>query len=123
MGAGSIERGRDWEDRAAAYLSSRGLEILTRSYRCRLGELDLVCRDGRTLVIVEVKARRSDRHGGAAESVAATKQQRILKATRHFLMCHPHWHEAPIRFDVVAVDGIDRQKPVIQWIRNAFDAA
>ena len=123
MGAGSIARGRDWEDRAAVYLSGRGLEILARTYRCRLGELDLVCRDGDTLIIVEVKARRNDRHGSAAESVRAVKQQRILKATRHFLMRHPHWNDAPIRFDVVAIDDIDGREPVIQWIRNAFDAA
>ena len=123
MGAGSIARGRDWEGRAAAYLSARGLDILARAYRCRLGELDLVCRDGDSLVIVEVRARRSSSHGSAAETVAAAKQRRILKATRHFLMRHPDWIEAPIRFDVVAIDRIDSHEPLIQWIRNAFDAA
>jgi putative endonuclease len=110
------------ETRALAHLAGQGLVLVQRNYRVargprlRGGEVDLVMRepDG-TLVFVEVRARRDGRHGGAAATVSAAKQQSVVLAARHFLR-----HLAappPCRFDVVAVDG-DR----IEWLRAAFDA-
>jgi putative endonuclease len=118
-----IERGRLWESRAAAYLEDHGLEVLTRGYRCRLGELDLVCRDDAALVIVEVRARGRGARCSAIESVDTHKRRRIVQATRHLLMRHARWHSAPIRFDVVAFDDIDTAEPQVHWIKNAFDAS
>jgi len=118
-----LARGRLWEARAATYLERHGLEVLARGYRCRLGELDLVCRDARHLVIVEVRARSGDAVCSAAESIGAHKRRRIVQATRHLLMRHAEWQAAAIRFDVVAFDAIDAPEPHIQWIKNAFDAA
>jgi putative endonuclease len=118
-----LERGRLWESRAAAHLERHGLEILARGYRCRLGELDLVCRDDRQLVIVEVRARGRSAICSAAESIGPHKRRRIVQATRHLLMRHAEWQAAPIRFDVVAFDAIDAPEPRIEWIKNAFDAA
>jgi putative endonuclease len=115
--------GRLWEARAAEFLERHGIAIIARGYRCRLGELDLVGRDRGGLVIVEVRARRRESKGSALETVGRPKQQRIIRATRHFLMRHPAWHAKPIRFDVVAIDGIDTDAPEIRWVRNAFDAA
>ena len=115
------DRGKDWEDFAARQLEAAGLQTLHRGYRCRGGELDLICRDGDTLVIVEVRSRRSPSHGGAIASVGPTKQRRIRFATRHFLMKSPQLAEAPIRFDVVAIDSADPAAPAFEWIRNAFD--
>ena len=117
-----LERGRLWESRAAAHLERHGLEILARGYRCRLGELDLVCRDDRQLVIVEVRARSTSAVCSAAESIGPHKQRRIVQATRHLLMRHAEWQTAPIRFDVVTFDAIDAPEPRIEWIKNAFDA-
>lgn len=117
-----LARGRAWEARAAEYLEANGLAILARGYRCRLGELDLVCRDERYLVIVEVRARASGGVCSAVESIGFHKQRRIVLATRHLLMRHREWHATPIRFDVVAFDAIDRTEPRISWIKNAFDA-
>lgn len=117
-----LERGRAWEARAAEYLEANGLRVIARGYRCRLGELDLVCRDERYLVIVEVRARSSGALCSAVESIGAHKQRRIVLATRHLLMRHPEWHSVPIRFDVVAYDAIDGAEPQIRWIKNAFDA-
>jgi putative endonuclease len=119
----SLARGRRWEAAAAEYLERHGLAILARGYRCRLGELDLVCRDGVTLVIVEVRARGRRSAARAAESISAHKRARIVRATRHLLMRHPAWHVAPIRFDVLAFDAIDGAEPEVRWIRNAFDAS
>lgn len=115
--------GRYWEDAASAYLASRGVRTLLRRYRCRLGELDLVCTDGTSLIVVEVRARRSTRYASPAASVDARKRRRILQATRHLLMRHPDWSARPVRFDVIAVAHIEAASPDIEWIRNAFDAA
>lgn len=118
----SLARGRRWEAAARDYLERHGLTILAHGYRCRLGELDLVCRDSHALVIVEVRARSTGSAATAVESVSARKRFRIVQATRHFLMRHPEWQSAPIRFDVLAFDAIDRDQPRVRWIRNAFDA-
>lgn len=112
-----------WEEAAGDYLSRKGLTILLKRYRCRLGEIDLVCADGATLVIVEIRARRGGAMVNAAESVDARKRNRIVKAARHLLMCKPAWQHRPVRFDVIAIDGIDAEAPRYTWIKAAFDAA
>src|SRR5512138_3230813 len=113
-----LARGLVWESRAAEYLETHGLRVVVRGYRCRLGELDLVCQDGRHLVIVEVSARASGALTSAVESIGPSKRRRIIQATRHLLLRHREWHAAPIRFDVVAFDGIDGPAPEVRWIRN-----
>jgi putative endonuclease len=115
--------GRAFESRAAAYLGEQGIRIIAQGYRCRLGEIDLIGSDGRDLIFVEVRARGQDSLGSALESVGPAKQRRIVRATRHFLMRNPSARTQPIRFDVIAFDGIDSKEPRITWIRNAFDAA
>ena len=104
------------EDEAARFLSGRGLEVVARNYRTRLGEIDLVARDGDVLVFVEVRLRSSDRFGDAMESIDARKRRRIVAAARQFLAAvRP---EPPCRFDVVALDeGAPR------WERAAFDVS
>lgn len=116
------DRGRAAEDAALRFLESRGFTLLRRNYRCRLGEIDLVMRDGASLVFVEVRARNSDAFGGAAASVGHAKQRRLAAAARHFLMTHPGEARRPARFDVVAISGHDGENPP-RWIRAAFDAA
>jgi putative endonuclease len=118
-----LQRGRHWEAVAADYLEDHGLTVLARGYRCRLGELDLVCRDDGALVVVEVRARGTSSLGSAIETVGPRKRARIVLATRHFLMRRREWHDAVIRFDVVAFDAIDTADPAVCWIKNAFDAS
>lgn len=118
-----LEHGRLWESRAAAYLEAQGLAILLRGYRCRLGELDLVGRQGNCIVVVEVRARRTGALCSAIDSIGPHKRRRIIQATRHLLMRHADWHTAPLRFDVVAFDAIDAPEPRVQWIQNAFEAS
>ena len=115
--------GRLWEHRAGRYLEDQGLEILKRGYRCRLGELDLVCRDGITVVVVEVRARSSSHFASAAESIDWKKRRRIVQATRHLLMTHPQWSECGLRFDIFSANRIESTAPSIRWIKNAFDAS
>lgn len=114
--------GRSWEAVARDYLQTRGLLILKQRYRCRLGELDLVCRDGATLVVVEVRARKKGSLASAIDSIDWKKRRKIVLATRHLLMCNPQWNTQPLRFDVFAVSDIDTATPQFQWLQNAFDA-
>jgi len=117
-----LPRGRHWEAVAADYLEDHGLVVLARGYRCRLGELDLVCRDAAVLVVVEVRARGTSSYCSAVASIGPRKRGRIIQTTRHFLMRRREWCDAPIRFDVVTFDAIDTAEPAVQWIKNAFDA-
>ena len=117
----TLTSGRHYEAIARSYLERRGLITHEAGYRCRLGELDLICEERGVLVIVEVKARRSTSPVSAAESVDRFKQRRIIAATRHFLMTHPRWHEWPLRFDVLAISAIETD-PQIDWITHAFVA-
>jgi len=112
-----------WEEAASAYLERHGVETLLKRYRCRLGELDLVCAEGETLVVVEVRARRSDGLVSALASIDGRKRRRIVRATHHLLMRHPAWRARPVRFDVVAVENIERREPDFVWIKAAFDAS
>ena len=109
--------GRDAESRAADFLHARGLQIVERNWRCRFGEIDLVARDGRTLVFVEVRARSSRAHGGAAESISTAKRRR-LTATANFYLARRRTQQ-PCRFDALLIEAEGR----IEWIRNAFDAS
>jgi putative endonuclease len=122
-GSGSQTLGRVWESRAADYLQTQGIRLIAHGYRCRLGEIDLIGDDGRDLVFIEVRARGKGSLTSALESIGLAKQRRIIRATRHFLMRNPGAQSRPIRFDVVAFDGIDTGDPTLSWIRNAFDAA
>lgn len=114
-----LETGRHAEDAALAYLQRAGLTLLARNYRCKAGEIDLVLRDGDTLVLVEVRFRSATHFGGAAASITWRKQRRLLNAARHLLMSRTELRCHPVRFDVVAIDNrISGGK--MDWIRNAF---
>jgi putative endonuclease len=78
-------RGREAEERAAHHLEGRGLRVVERNFRIRGGEIDLICRDGRTLIFVEVRLRSGGDFGGAAASITATKRRRIVLAAQHYL--------------------------------------
>lgn len=108
------------EAEAAAYLEARGLKVRDRNWRCRFGELDLVCDDGGTLVFVEVRARSRADFGGAAASITAAKRARLSAAARQYLTLLPR--TPPCRFDCVLVSGKDGQH-TLEWLRNAFDAS
>lgn len=106
------------EDLALLYLQKNGLQMVTRNWRCRGGELDLVMRDGETLVIAEVRKRSSNAFGGAAASIDARKRERIIQSAQRFLMEHAKFSDAPVRFDVLTLDREDK----IEWIKAAFDS-
>ena len=107
--------GVDAEAMAAAFLEARGLTIVVRNYHCRLGEIDLVARDGATTVFVEVRQRASSSFGGAAASITAAKRRKLLNAARHYMS---RLHTMPeCRFDALLIEG---EPPRIEWVRDAF---
>ena len=109
------------ERAASALLQRQGLAAVAANARYRDGELDLVMRDGETLVFVEVRHRRSAGHGGGAASVDAAKRRRLVRAAQRFLLEHPQFAERPCRFDVVEASG-DTESPRLNWLRDAFRA-
>jgi putative endonuclease len=109
------------EELCAELLRSAGLRVLARNWRCRHGEIDLVAEEDGTLVFAEVRYRRDGRFGGAAESVTAAKQARLIAAARLYLRRRADARPEPAcRFDVLLLDALEARS--IQWIRNAFVA-
>src|SRR4051812_27076180 len=107
------------ERQASLFLRGRGMRVLARGYRTARGEIDLIARDGETLVFVEVKSRRQ---GVPAEAVTPEKQRRITLASLHFLRKHGLL-DVRSRFDIVAIVWPDeRGEPQIEHFPNAFEA-
>ncbi len=106
------------EGAARATLEAQGLRTLASNVNFRFGELDLVMRDGDTVVFVEVRYRRNDRFGGGAGSVDYKKRRRIVLAARAWLAGQRGLADAPCRFDVVTAQG---DAPLeCEWLRGAF---
>ncbi len=99
----SLELGRDGELQAERFLADKGWEIMERNWRGCRAEIDLIGKDGDTLVFVEVKRRRSKSHGAAASAVGSPKQKKIIRASVSYM--RKISHEGPVRFDVIAIDG------------------
>ncbi len=110
------EVGGRFEGQAAAFLQAAGLEIQEANYRCRLGEIDLVAREGATWVFVEVKYRKTPALGAPEEAVNGAKQLRIRRVAQMYLASHGLPEATDCRFDVVAIDGEGN----IRHYRNAF---
>ena len=120
MAATLPEMGRRGEAVAAQFLRKQGMQVVAQNVRCPLGEIDLVARDGATLVFVEVKSRSGGAYGLPQEAVTRAKQRRLTRLAWWYLKTH-RLQEHPARFDVVAVtwQGTD---PQVTWIANAFEA-
>src|SRR5262245_51582059 len=112
--------GKIGEDLACEELQRRGYAILARRFRRRGGELDIVARDGRTIVFVEVKTREGCEFGAGAESVTLIKRRRMASVALDYMARH-QLVECPCRFDVVSID-VDGQEPRVELYQNAFDA-
>lgn len=117
--------GRGAEVRARQYLQQRGLSCVETNYRCQVGELDLIMREGSTIVFVEVRYRKNRRYGGALESIDAHKRRKLRAAAEHYLQ-RRRTGDVPCRLDVVLITGGDPEdaghtdrRVRIEWIRDA----
>lgn len=117
------EIARRGEDAAAAYLERIGMTLETRNWRCPAGEIDIVARDGDTLVLVEVKTRRSERAGTAEEAVSAAKQRKIGRLAGAYVASGATVSAGGIRFDAVAIRVIAEDRALLRHYRSAFEVS
>jgi putative endonuclease len=108
--------GSEQEQKAAAYLIRNGYHILSRNFRCKTGEIDLIARDGAYLCFIEVKYRSGTSKGYPAESINRNKIRRITKTAQYYMLLHQIPQDTPCRFDVVIILETE-----IALIKNAFD--
>jgi putative endonuclease len=106
------------EDLAASALKRQGYKILERNYLTPLGEIDLIARQGKTMVFIEVKTRRGERFGAPQEAVSLVKQNKLRRLADYYLK-QKKLGEVPVRFDVVGIT-VNEKGPQIEIIQNAF---
>jgi putative endonuclease len=106
------------EELARKVLRRKGMRVLARNHRTRLGEVDLICQDRDTVVFVEVKARTSDAFGHPSLAVGQRKQKKLRSLAQEYLAGHD-LEESPVRFDVVSVK-LDRDPPEVEHLPGAF---
>jgi putative endonuclease len=111
-----MNAGAQAEQFAADYLQRHGLRLIAKNYRSRFGEIDLILFDGNVLVFVEVRLRRNADFGGAAASIDARKQAKLITTAQQYLTTLPT--VPPCRFDAILLDGSGH----IEWLKNAFSA-
>ena len=120
MSRARVVLGQIGEDLACRELERRGYAILARRYRRRAGELDIIARDGETLVFVEVKTRKGWQFGWAAEAITELKRRRMVQLAMDYVARHG-LARCPCRFDVVSI-GFDKGHSTVEVFQNAFDA-
>lgn len=111
--------GAQAEQLAAQYLQQQGLKLLQTNYTCRFGEIDLILQDGEAHVFAEVRLRSGTAFGGAAASIDARKQAKLIRTAQHYLSQLKRM--PPCRFDAILMQSPDRIDN-IEWIKNAFTA-
>jgi putative endonuclease len=113
------EIGKAGEDEAAKYLESKGYNIITRNFYCRIGEIDIIARDGDYLVFIEVKTRKSLKYGYPVESISKKKVRGIIKTAQTYIH-FKNIKEADIRFDVIEVILDNNGEKNVNHIQDAF---
>ncbi|MFL0796798.1 MAG: YraN family protein [Cellvibrionaceae bacterium] len=115
----NVSTGAAAEKATEKYLKAQGLKSVTKNYRSRLGEIDLIMQDGETLVFIEVRMRNHKNYGSGADSVTVSKQKKIIRTAQAYLQ--KSTQDYSCRFDVVSVSTKDSEHQ-FQWIKNAFYA-
>ncbi len=121
MAASTRSTGQHYEEIACTRLQAAGLRLVERNANSRHGEIDIIMRDGETLVFVEVRYRVSARSGDGLDSVGPSKRTKLIRAASLWLAAHPEHSRRAARFDVVGLTG-DPTNPELVWIKSAFDA-
>jgi putative endonuclease len=116
----TADEGRNAENSARVYLEQQGLQLLTRNFRCKYGEIDLIMQDRDMLVFIEVRLRRNLRYGGALASITPDKQRKLLTTAEIYLQQHNARNRyAGMRFDVLGLSETG-DNTEFEWIKNAF---
>lgn len=104
------------EEVAKVFLEAMNMSLVEKNYRTQHGEIDLIMKDKRTLVFVEVKSRRTSRAGSSLDAIDYHKRKQIIRISHHYLIYKGYNQNTNVRYDCVGIDGTD-----IHYIRNAFD--
>lgn len=111
------------EQDAYQYLLSKGLKLITKNYRSKFGEIDIIMQDGQSLVFVEVRYRKNNLFGSGAESITPSKQKKLIRTANYYLQQHPKTSQFATRFDVISMSKkTNSNNSEIDWIQNAFPA-
>jgi len=102
---------------AETFLTNKGLKLVKQNYHCRFGEIDLIMKEAKILVFVEVRLRSNNQFGSAGASITLQKQQKLIATAQHFLQTH---QDCACRFDAILMNKAHLDN--IEWVRNAFDA-
>lgn len=121
MKRNSYQRGQAAEQLALCYLEQQGLRLIKQNFHSHQGEIDIIMRQGESLVFVEVRQRSRHDYGSALESITPKKQHRIIQTAHYYLQRNPQQKNDPCRFDVVVIEPLSGEEK-IQWIKNAFQA-
>ncbi|MBV1870160.1 MAG: YraN family protein [Gammaproteobacteria bacterium] len=122
----SQKKGQKFELFSEAYLTKRGLRLVTRNFSCRHGEIDLIMKDEQTLVFVEVRYRNNSQFGSALDSITLAKQARIIKTAHYYLQTNGSTNKLFCRFDALGISGqdsLETQKTKhlqVEWVKDAF---
>jgi putative endonuclease len=115
--------GEKAEQNACQYLLKQNLKLISKNYRSKFGEIDIIMQDGQTLVFVEVRYRKQDKFGSGAESITLTKQKKLIKTASFYLQQHSYTNALSARFDVVSMSAQPASTNMkIDWIKDAFQA-
>jgi len=98
--------GRVGENIAKKYLQDLGYELITTNFRAKRGEIDIICRNSKDLVLVEVKSLRTTNYGSGEERISKMKQKKLIKTTYQFLESRPEFESLGVRFDVIIVNFV-----------------
>ena len=109
------------EEIALTYLSEHNLKLVTRNFRCKLGEIDLIMMDEQNLIFIEVRSRRASSYGSGADNITKSKQRKLTLTASYFLMHYPDFAALPARFDVIDI-YLENQSHQLRWIPAAFSA-
>ncbi len=118
-GSTRIRLGARGEDVAVSYLKKNGYKIVERNFRCVLGEIDIVAYDGKTLVFVEVRTRKSRQFGSPISSVSYRKQKKLISLANFYIKKH-RLFDKPARFDVVGITLGEKDNCTVELVKNAF---
>ncbi|MFR2393638.1 MAG: YraN family protein [Varibaculum cambriense] len=115
MGTKNREIGAAGEALAARMLKDSGYQIIERNWRCRFGELDIICRDPTSarIVFVEVKTRTTREYGGAKQGIGRGKYSRLRQLVSLWLSSHPQVRSGGVRIDMIAIDASGGKVPVV----------
>jgi putative endonuclease len=115
----TLSKGTIAEQHAVVFLQRQGVKVVCQNFRSKVGEIDIIAFDQKTLVFIEVRLRQNKNYASAAESITPAKQQRILRTAQYFLLSHPQYQHCNLRFDGVLFNNLSQQP---EWIQSAFDA-